>query len=259
MIKDITVLPGEDKSGKKENFDSVTLKAGETLSIVGPTGSGKTAFITDIELLAQGDTSTKRHILINNMIPPEEMRYNPAEKPIAMITQNTKCFADLTVKEFLHIHARARKIKTLQVVEQAIELANKFTGEKILPLNKVTLLSGGQTRSLLIADALLIGAAPIILLDEIENAGIFKGEVIDIIRGTSKIIIFVTHDPVIALLTKKRLIMENGAVKKIICQNDTETRAARNLIELDKRMGVIRENLRAGFEITKELINVSFA
>jgi len=259
MIKEITILPGEDKSRNKENFDSVTLKAGETLSIVGPTGSGKTAFITDIELLAQGDTSTRRHILINGKIPPEEMRYNPALKPIAMITQNTKCFADLTVREFLQIHARARKIKTLSVVDHTIELANKFTGEKIISENKVTLLSGGQTRSLLIADALLIGAAPIILLDEIENAGIFKQEVIDIIRNTSKIVIFVTHDPVIALLTKKRLIMENGAVKKIVCQNDSETGAAINLIELDKRMGVIRENLRAGYEITTELVNVCFA
>lgn len=259
IIKEITIIAGEDKSRKKENFEQITLKAGETISIVGPTGSGKTAFITDIELLAQGDTSTKRRVLINGRIPNGEMRYDPALKPIAMITQNTKCFADLTAEEFLLIHARARKIKSKQVVKGTIELANKFTGEKIKPENRVTVLSGGQTRSLLIADALLIGAAPIILLDEIENAGIFKQEVIEIIRSTSKIIIFVTHDPVIALLTKKRLIMENGAVKKVLQQNESESGAAVKLLEVDKRMGVIRENLRAGFEITKEQISVSFA
>jgi ABC-type lipoprotein export system ATPase subunit len=132
-----------------------------------------------------------------------------------MITQNTKCFADLSVVEFLKIHARARKIKSKQVINRTIELANKFTGEKIKPDHRVTILSGGQTRSLLIADAMLIGAAPIILLDEIENAAIFKQEVIELIRNTSKMVIFVTHDPVIALLTKKRLIMENGAVNLI--------------------------------------------
>lgn len=259
MIKEITILPGEDKGGKKEGFEGITLVAGETISIVGPTGSGKTAFITDIELLAQGDTSTKRHILINKKAPPEDMRYNPALKPIAMITQNTKCFADLNTREFLQIHARARKIRDKNIIEQSIDLANKFTGEKIHYANKVTALSGGQTRALLIADAILVGAAPIILLDEIENAGIFKQEVINIIRSSSKIIIFVTHDPVIALLTKKRLIMENGGVKKILLQNDSETKAVKNLIELDKRMGIIRENLRAGYEITKDLLNVSFA
>lgn len=259
MIKEITILPGKDKNENQENFNQITLQAGETISIVGPTGSGKTAFITDIELLAQGDTSTGRRILINGKSPEEEVRYDPAQKPIAMITQNTKCFADLSVEEFLFIHARARKIKNKQIVSETIELANKFTGEKIKPHYRVTVLSGGQTRSLLIADALLIGAAPIILLDEIENAGIFKQEVIEIIKNTAKIIIFVTHDPVIALLTKKRLIMENGAVKKLLCQNESETRAAKNLLELDRKMGIIRENLRAGFEITKELVSVNFA
>jgi len=259
MIQELTILPGKDKNGNRETYDQITLQAGETISIVGPTGSGKTAFITDIELLAQGDTSTERHILINGKIPKEEIRYDPAQKPIAMITQNTKCFADLCIEEFLYIHARARKIKNSKIVSDTIELANKFTGEKIKPQHKVTTLSGGQTRSLLIADALLIGAAPIILLDEIENAGIFKQEVIEIIKNSSKIIIFVTHDPVIALLTKKRLIMGNGAVKKVLCQNESETKAAKNLLELDRKMGIIRENLRAGFEITKELVNVNFA
>lgn len=176
-----------------------------------------------------------------------------------MITQNTKCFTDLSTEEFLKIHARARKITDDQVIRETIDLANKFTGEKIEKETRVTVLSGGQTRSLLIADAILIGAAPVILLDEIENAGIFKQEVIDIIQNTSKIIIFVTHDPVIALLSKKRIIMEHGAVKKVLCQNEFETKAAENLLELDKRVGFIREELRAGHEITKDLIHVSLA
>ncbi len=54
MIKEITVWPGQDKNGIPEAFEEITLQAGETISIVGPTGSGKTALITDIELLAQG-------------------------------------------------------------------------------------------------------------------------------------------------------------------------------------------------------------
>lgn len=259
MINTITILPGLDKAGGKENYQYLTLTAGETVSIVGPTGSGKTAFISDIELLAQGDTSTGRRILINGKNPSDEIRYNPAMKPIAMITQNTKCFTDLSTVEFLKIHARARKISDDRVIMETIDLANKFTGEKIDRETRVTVLSGGQTRSLLIADAILIGAAPIILLDEIENAGIFKQEVIDIIKNTSKIIIFVTHDPVIALLSKKRIIMENGAVKKVLSQNEFETKAAANLLELDKQVGFIREKLRAGDEITKDLINVSLA
>lgn len=259
MISELTVISGRDKSGNDENFTELTLEAGETISIVGPTGSGKTALITDIELLAQGDTATKRRILIDQKVPDEAIRYNPALKPIAMITQNTKCFADLPVWEFLQIHARARGIQDPGIIADTIEVANIFTGEKITENYKVTTLSGGQTRSLLIADAILIGAAPIILLDEIENAGIFKSEVMSIIQDAGKIIIFVTHDPVIALHTRKRLIMENGGVKKVLYQNELEVYAARNLVELDKRIGVIREELRAGNVITRELVNLNLA
>ncbi len=256
MIHNISILPGVNKSGKAESFDSLTLQAGETISIVGPTGSGKTALITDIELLAQSDTSTKRRILINNKVPDDIVRYDPTKKPIAMITQNTKCFADLSTEQFLKIHARARGISDTDIISQTIKLANVFTGEKISRTSKVTTLSGGQTRSLLIADAILIGASPIILLDEIENAGIFKKNVLDLIQGSGKIIVFVTHDPVIALSTQKRLIMENGGVKKVIEQSEMELQAANTLREIDHRIGIIREKLRSGKMITSDLANL---
>lgn len=259
MLHELTVLSGFDKTGKREEYESIVIHAGETISIVGPTGSGKTAFITDIELLAQGDTFTKRKILINGQPPGSGIRNNPALKPIAMITQNTKCFADLTVEEFLKIHARARGIYSSKIIDETIALANNFTGEKIHRDHRVTILSGGQTRSLLIADAILIGAAPVILLDEIENAGIFKQEVMEIIQDTGKIIIFVTHDPVIALHTQKRIIMENGAVKAVLVQNELEVFAAQRLSDLDRKIGAIREELRAGRVITRELMNLKFA
>ena len=258
MLNEITIFPGRDKHGMLENFDQISLKPGEIISIVGPTGSGKTAFINDIELIAQRDTSTGRLVYINNEPPDDNLRFNPSKKPIIMITQNTKCFADLSVGEFLRIHAQARNIQKHDTIETTIDLANKFTGEKINTDMKVTTLSGGQTRSLIIADAIVIGASPVILLDEVENAGIFKHEVVNLIRETGKIIIFVTHDPVIALLTSTRIIMENGAVKKILKQDHEELSAVGTLIELDKRLSIVREQLREGNFITDSLLGVSF-
>lgn len=253
MINKITIFPGFNRAGDKESFGQINLETGNTVSIVGPTGSGKTALISDIELLARGDTSTGRTIFVNDKVPSDELRNNPSLKPISMITQNTKCFADLAVEEFLQIHARARGISNKNIIAETIDMANNFTGEKINRETKVTVLSGGQTRSLLIADALIIGAAPVILLDEIENAGIFKQEVLDTIHSSGKIVVFVTHDPVIALLTKKRIIMENGGIKRILDQNELELRTAHNLLELDKRLGILREKLRSGVTITSEL------
>lgn len=256
MSIEISILPGKDKTNLEENFEPISLRSGETVSIVGPTGSGKTAFINDIELLAQEDTITGRRIMVNGIPPSETFRHDPAKKPITMITQNTKCFTDLTVEEFILTHARARNKPEFKIVSSTIDMANEFTGEKITPNMRVTGLSGGQTRSLMISDAINVGAAPIILLDEVENAGIYKHKVVDIIRKTDKIIVFVTHDPVIALLTDRRIVMGNGAVKKVIKQSRSEIWAAKVLIDLDQKIGVIREELREGNTISEEVINL---
>lgn len=191
----ITVYPGRTKDGRPENFEPISIAPGDTISIVGPTGSGKTAFINDIEVFAQGDTVTGRRVLVNGEVPPEEFIRNPACKPIAMITQNTKCLADLTVGEFLSMHVSTRENPLENAVGEAIALANHFTGEKIVESARMSSLSGGQTRSLMIADAVVISDTPILLLDEIENAGIFKDEVITRLKGKNKAVIFVTHDP----------------------------------------------------------------
>ncbi len=50
-----------------------------------------------------------------------------------------------------------------------------------------------------------------------------------------------------------------GAVKKNGFPNESESGAAQNLLEFDQKMGIIRENLRAGYEITQELVSANFA
>ena len=71
QISKITVLPGTNRECKRESFDQITMCPGDTISIVGPTGSGKSAFINDIEVLAQGDTVTGRRTLVNG-VPPSD-------------------------------------------------------------------------------------------------------------------------------------------------------------------------------------------
>lgn len=245
-IQSITVLPGKNKSGFHENFSEIVLLPGDVLSIVGATGSGKTAFINDIEVLAQGDTVTGRTILVNGQNPPDDFIRDPAKKPIAMITQNTKCLADLTVREFLEMHLRSRKINDSSLLEKTVQTANKFTGEKINAGMRICSLSGGQTRSLFIADAVIISNTPIILLDELENAGIFKEKVIEELRQLGKTTIFVTHDPYVALLTDRRIVMENGTVKCILEPGDREKDVLSRISEMDKELSALRERIRGG-------------
>jgi len=86
----------------------------------------------------------------------------------------------------------------------------------------MTELSGGQTRALLIADAAIICDTPIVLLDEVENAGIHRTRALDLLREYRKIFIFVTHDPRIVLLSDSRIVMEQGSITKILRAGDVE-------------------------------------
>ena len=249
MKKQITIYSGVDKNGKQEPYDKTTLKLGEVISIVGHTGSGKTLLISDIEQLSQKDSVSKRLITIDDKIPNYEDRFNPEKKKIAMITQNTKCVSDLIVTEFLKIHAESRNIEDNELIDKVIDLANKFTGESISKESKVTELSGGQTRALLFADAILIGASPIILVDEIENAGINKTEILKYVKRENKLVIFATHDPSIVLQTEKRILMKNGAISKIIEHTKEDKEVLDLVLKADRTIKKIQDKIRNGTNI----------
>jgi len=57
-VESLTILPGHDKSGDPEQFTELIFRKSTITSIVGPTGSGKSRLLADIEWVAQGDTPT---------------------------------------------------------------------------------------------------------------------------------------------------------------------------------------------------------
>jgi ABC-type lipoprotein export system ATPase subunit len=249
-IREITLLPGISRDGVRETFDEIVIRPGDTISIVGPTGSGKTALINDIEVFAQQDTATGRSVLVNGALPPDTLVRDPSQKPIALITQHTKCLADLSVREFLAMHLQARKCTDPARTEETITLANQFTGEAITGTMRMTALSGGQTRSLMVADAIVISDTPLILLDEIENAGIFKDRVIASLKEHQRAVIFVTHDPYVSLLSDRRIVMQHGAVVKVIESDGSEQAALDAVAGIDTLLYSLRERIRAGEQIT---------
>jgi ABC-type lipoprotein export system ATPase subunit len=76
----LTIQSGKNRFGEQEGFESIEIRPGDTLSIVGPTGSGKSALINDIENLAQGDSVTGRRILINGEEPPPSYGNQPSNQ-----------------------------------------------------------------------------------------------------------------------------------------------------------------------------------
>jgi ABC-type lipoprotein export system ATPase subunit len=249
LIESVTIQGGKGRNGKLEPVRSIDLKMGDVVSIVGPTGSGKTTLINDIELLANANTPTGRRILINGAIPPAIYRKDPAHNPIALITQHTNFLSDLPVKNFLETHARIRnrdgQVAT-DLIASVISFANQLTGEPINLGCRMTELSGGQTRALLIADATVICDTPIVLLDEVENAGIHRTKALQLLKEHHKIFIFVTHDPRIVLLSDFRVIMREGSIMDVLYTNSEEQQLSIGVTSLDDKLSFLREKLRLG-------------
>jgi len=246
-IKKITILGGYGRNGIKELVDQVDLKMGDLLSIVGPTGSGKTALINDIGLFADEDTPSRRRILINDGAPAEEFLDDPSKNPIALITQHTGFLSDMKVANFLDIHAKVRKSANPDsVVADILDFANQLTGEPIITESAMTELSGGQSRALLIADEVIIGNSPIILLDEIENAGINLTRALELLRKYEKIFIFVTHDPRITLSSDYRIVMKGGAMQDAITTSPEEKRIGEKVTHMDKIIVGLRDQISSG-------------
>lgn len=265
-VRSLTVLGGRDKSGRPEAL-TLTLRAGDVVCIVGPTGSGKSRLLADIECLAQGDTPTGRRVLVNDAPPDSGLRFASSRKLIAQLSQNMNFVVDLSVEEFVAMHADCRMAGERgggggpgsggfgrdAVVQDVIACANDLAGECFSGDVSLTQLSGGQTRALMIADTALLSASPVVLIDEIENAGIDRQRALDLLIAREKIVLISTHDPVLALLGSRRIVIRNGAVTGIIETGDDERAHLAALGEIDRTLTGLRDRLRSGQRVDAPL------
>lgn len=254
-VDDITIISGINKKGEKEGFESFTIKKGEIISIVGPTGSGKSRLLADIEWGAQEDTPTKRKILINRNPIDKTLRFSSGNKLVAQLSQNMNFVMDLTVFEFLELHAKSRMIENKEeTIHKIFEKANELAGEKFTLNTPITSLSGGQSRALMIADTAILSTSPIVLIDEIENAGIDRKKALDLLVGEEKIVLMATHDPILALMGDKRIIINNGGIEKIMNITDEEKNILKDLTKLDNIIQGMRNKLRYGEKLELDLM-----
>jgi ABC-type lipoprotein export system ATPase subunit len=251
-VQRITVLGGHGKNGSPDLVERVELAMGDVVSIVGPTGSGKTTLINDIELFADGNTPSGRRVLFDGAPAPAEYRDDPSRNPVALITQHTTFLSDMPVESFLTTHARVRGGEPddiARLVSETVDFANELTGEPLSGEARMTELSGGQTRALLIADAAIICSTPIVLLDEVENAGIHRTRAVELLRRYPKIFVFVTHDPRIALLSDSRIVMQGGRIVDFLVTDEQEREFSVKVAHLDDAMAALRDHLRHGHRL----------
>ena len=151
------------------NGFNLEINQGETIAIIGPTGSGKS---TIIELLAKFYSPTSGEILIDN-INLKKINNTFLRKNISYVDQSSQLF-NTSVSENISIGQR-KKISKTQIINSAkkanadvfiYDLPGKY--DFIIGDNG-NLLSGGQRQRLAIARAIAKNS-PILILDEATSA-----------------------------------------------------------------------------------------
>ncbi len=240
----ITIRGGLTKTGKREPVRELDIRCGDVVALVGPTGSGKSLLLSDIEQMAEGDTPSGRTIAI------ESNSYDVDQKGrIAQLSQTMSFVVDMDVGDFLQLHASSQGLTGKGVVDRVISLTNSLAGEPISPDTNMTMLSGGQSRALMIADIAIISDAPIVLIDEIENAGIDRLQALDLLSAQGKIIVFASHDPLIILRAHRRVVMRNGGMAQIVATRQEERALLEKLTAWDRQLTALRAYLRRGLPV----------
>ncbi|NLL75813.1 MAG: ATP-binding cassette domain-containing protein [Clostridiales bacterium] len=255
VVQSLIILPGQDKNGQAEDFEQLEIFPSQIVSIVGPTGSGKSRLLADIEWAAQGDTPTGRSIRINRSVPDSKWRYSPNNKLVAQLSQNMNFVMDISAGEFVKLHAESRMVQNPdEIAKEILESANRLAGEPFSSDTAVTNLSGGQSRALMIADTAILSSSPIVLIDEIENAGIDRRKALELLVSQDKIVLMATHDPLLALMADRRIVIRNGGIHAVLQTTPEEKDLLTDLDKIDAVMQNARQMLRMGDTLRREEI-----
>ncbi len=98
----------------------------------------------------------------------------------------------------------------------------------------------------MIADTAILSRSPIVLIDEIENAGIDRKKALALLLHEEKIVLMATHDPMLALMGDRRIVIKNGGIDKIIETTDQERGILSEIEALDFKVQSMRQMLREG-------------
>jgi len=247
-VERVEIRGGGDRFGRPEAVREVILTPGDTLAVVGPTGSGKSELLSDIEQAAEGDTPSGRRVIVSGG------GRRGAFGVVATLSQRTNFLMDVDTASFIDIHAACLGKAGEGTRDAVISLANTLCGEPIRAGDSLQGLSGGQTRALMIADIALVSDAPVILLDELENAGIDKHKALAALSANGKIIVTATHDPVLVLMSRRRLVMRSGGMSGLNEIDAAESLWRDRLRDFDTIFQDVRDALRDGRRLTAETL-----
>ena len=160
-------------NGRKNNLEDVcfSLQKGQTLGVIGATGSGKTTLVS---LLLRFYEANEGQIYIDGM-PIERIEPTALRQMFGTVWQNDFIIAD-TVEENIRFGREIgdEEVRTAARMAQAADFIENFEEGYAHQLTaKGTNVSGGQRQRILIARA-LAGAPSILILDDASSALDYK-------------------------------------------------------------------------------------
>jgi spermidine/putrescine ABC transporter ATP-binding subunit len=193
---------------------SLDIARGEILTLLGPSGGGKTTLLNLVAGFLQPDTGT---IHIDNRLITD---VPPYRREIGILFQNYALFPHMNVAANVGYGLKMRRLPSAEIrrrVDKVLSLVQLTGYEERKPRQ----LSGGQQQRVALARALAI-SPQVLLLDEPFSA-LDKGlrasmqiELKDIQRRLGVTTIFVTHDQSEALSLSDRIaVLSEGSIHQV--------------------------------------------
>ncbi len=192
---------------------TLTIEAGEFVSVMGPSGSGKTTFLNVAGLL---DTFDRGNYVLDgsdvSRLNDREMSRIRNEK-IGFIFQSYNLIPDLNVFDNVDVPLRYRGMASRerrQAIEQSLDIVGLSSRVKHFPSQ----LSGGQQQRVAVARA-LVGTPRLILADEptgnLDSA--MANEIMDLLEKINEMgttVVIVTHDAELAQRSARQIYVLDG-------------------------------------------------
>jgi len=196
----------------------------EVISIIGPSGGGKSTFLRCLNMLETPDSGS---IIFEGVdITSEKVDIDLHRQKMGMVFQHFNVFPHLSVLENVTLAPTVvKKIAKNEANEQAMELLNRV-GLADKAMESATSLSGGQKQRLAIVRALAM-EPDVMLFDEPTSAldPEMVGEVLDVMKQlavSGMTMVVVTHEMGFArevgdrvLFMDEGIIMEEGTPSEV--------------------------------------------
>ena len=196
---------------------SETISKGEVVSIIGPSGGGKSTFLRCLNLL---ETPTSGSIIFDGVdITGKKVDLPLHRQKMGMVFQHFNLFPHLTVKKNLELAPTLLKLKDKEAISARADelLARVGLADKANAYPKS--LSGGQQQRIAIARALAMDP-DVILFDEPTSAldPEMVGEVLELMKElahTGITMLVVTHEMGFAREVSNRVIfIDDGKIQE---------------------------------------------